>query len=308
MSRHIYIAGFVQERKTEKNKNLLFPGSVDIRNSSLERQSKKIMIQVRYVTTKLASDRGKFISIVSVIILLLLTISPLEGKEQFPPSQGAVNDFARVIPSPYVNQMESLAREVLEKTGTSVVIATMETIGDNDPDDYANRLYESWGVGKKGEDRGILIFLAVRERKIRIETGYGVEGILPDGLVGEILDRYAIPHLKAGDYGKGLANAMIAVSSVVAKDANVSLTGGPTIDKPITKRARRGGSLFPLLLLLLIMIPLLGTRQGRALLPLILLMFLMGGGRGGGGFGSFGGGFGGFGGGSSGGGGASRGF
>ena len=246
--------------------------------------------------------------IVSVVILVLLIVSPLEGKEKFPTPSGAVSDFAGVIPSPYVNQMESLAREVLEKTGTSVVVATMETIGDNDPDDYANRLYESWGVGKKGEDRGILIFLAVRERKIRIETGYGVEGILPDGLVGEILDRYVIPHLKAGDYGKGLANAMIAVSSVVAKDANVSLTGGPATDKPITKRARRGGSLFPLLLLLLIMIPLLGTRQGRAMLPLILLMFLMGGGRGGGGFGSFGGGFGGFGGGSSGGGGASRGF
>ncbi|MDI6777122.1 MAG: TPM domain-containing protein [Syntrophales bacterium] len=266
-------------------------------------------MKVRYVTTKSASDRGRFISMVSVIILLLLTVSSLEGKEKFPPPRGAVNDFAGVIPSPYVNQMESLAREVLEKTGTSVIVATMETIGDNDPDDYANQLYEVWGIGKKGEDKGVLIFLAVRERKIRIETGYGVEGILPDGLVGEILDRAVIPYLKTGDYGKGLTNAMIAVSSVVAKAADISLTGSPTISQPLTKRPRRGSSLFPLLLLLLIMIPLLGTRQGRALLPLLLLMFLSGGGRGGGGgFGSFGGGFGGFGGGSSGGGGAGRGF
>jgi len=126
--------------------------------------------------------------------------------------------------------------------------------------------------------------------------------------VGEILDKYATPLLKTGDYGKGLANAMIAVSSVVAKAADVSLTGSPAISQPVTKRARRGGSLFPLLLLLFIMIPLLGTRQGRAMLPLLLLMFLSGGGGRGGGFGSFGGGFGGFGGGSSGGGGASRGF
>ncbi|PIP05672.1 MAG: hypothetical protein CO012_04255 [Syntrophobacterales bacterium CG_4_8_14_3_um_filter_49_14] len=265
-------------------------------------------METNRIKIKLASDRGRFISIVSVIILLLLAISPLEGKEKFPPPSGAVNDFAGVIPSPYVNQMEALAREVLEKTGTSVVVATMETIGDNDPDDYANRLYEAWGIGKKGEDKGILIFLAVRERKIRIETGYGVEGILPDGLVGEILDKYATPLLKTGDYGKGLANAMIAVSSVVAKAADVSLTGSPAISQPVTKRARRGGSLFPLLLLLFIMIPLLGTRQGRAMLPLLLLMFLSGGGGRGGGFGSFGGGFGGFGGGSSGGGGASRGF
>ncbi|MFA4916639.1 MAG: TPM domain-containing protein [Syntrophales bacterium] len=232
----------------------------------------------------------------------------MEGKVKFPSPAGAVNDFAGVIPPPYVNQMESLAREVLEKTGTSIVVATMETIGDNDPDDSANRLYAAWGIGKKGADKGILIFLAVREKRIRIETGYGVEGILPDGLVGEILDRYAIPYLKAGDYGKGLTSAMVAVASVVAKDADVSLTGAPNISQPVTKRTKRGSSLFSLLLLLFIMIPLLGTRQGRAMLPLILLMFLSSGGRGGGGFGSFGGGFGGFGGGSSGGGGAGRGF
>jgi uncharacterized protein len=277
----------------------------------LGRQYKEIIImKAGYKTAKPASDQRKFISIVSVIILLFLAVSPLQGKEDFPSARGAVNDFAGVIPSPDVNQMESLAQEVLEKTGTAVVVATMETVGNNDPDGYANRLYSAWGIGKKGEDKGVLIFLAVKERKIRIETGYGVEGILPDGLVGEILDGYVTPYLKTGDYGKGLANAMAAVSSVIAKAADVSLTGSPSVSRPATKRVRRSGSLFPLLLLLLILIPLLATRQGRAMLPLLLLMFLSGGGRGGGGggFGSFGGGFGGFGGGSSGGGGAGRGF
>ncbi|MDO8785664.1 MAG: TPM domain-containing protein [Syntrophales bacterium] len=265
---------------------------------------------LRCPTVKSAPDRVGFISIASVIILALLSVSFLHGEENFPPPRGAVNDFAGVIPSPYVNQMESLAREVLEKTGTTVVVAAMETVGNDTPDDYANRLYSAWGIGKKGEDKGVLIFLAVKERKIRIETGYGVEGILPDGLVGEILDGYVTPYLKTGDYGKGLANAMIAVSSVIAKAADVSLTGNPAISQPATKRVRRSGSLFPLLLLLLlILIPLLATRQGRAMLPFLLLMFLSGGGRGGGGgFGSFGGGFGGFGGGSSGGGGGGRGF
>ena len=119
----------------------------------------------------------------------------------------------------------NLAREVLEKTGTAVVVATVETIGDNDPNDYANRLYQAWGIGKKGEDKGVLIFLAVKERRVRIETGYGVEGILPDGLTGEILDRYAIPRFREGDYGRGLAETMAAVSSVVAKAAGVTLTG-----------------------------------------------------------------------------------
>ena len=234
----------------------------------------------------------------------------LEGAVPFPAPRGAVNDFAGVIPSQYVGPMEALAREVLEKTGTAIVIATVETIGDNDPNDYANRLYQAWGIGKKGEDKGVLIFLAVKERRVRIETGYGVEGILPDGLVGEILDRYALPYFKEGQYGKGIAETMAAVASVVAKAAGVSLTGARQPEQRQVGTGNRPG-IFQWLLLLAALAFLLGTRQGRTLLPWILMLLMSGSGdrRGGGGFGGFGGGgFGGFGGGSSGGGGASRGF
>ena len=234
----------------------------------------------------------------------------LEGAVTFPAPRGAVNDFAGVIPSQYVGPMEALAREVLEKTGTAIVIATVETIGDNDPNDYANRLYQAWGIGKKGEDKGVLIFLAVKERRVRIETGYGVEGILPDGLVGEILDRFALPYFKEGQYGKGMAETMAAVSSVVAKAAGVALTGARPPEQQQVGTGR-GPGIFQLVLLLAALFFLLGTRQGRAMLPWILLLLMSGSGgrRSGDGFGGFGGGgFGGFGGGSSGGGGASRGF
>ncbi|MFZ4439626.1 MAG: TPM domain-containing protein, partial [Syntrophales bacterium] len=195
--------------------------------------------------------------------------------------------------------------------------ATVKTVGENDPNDYANRLYQAWGIGKKGEDKGILIFLAVKEKRVRIETGYGVEGILPDGLVGEILDRYAIPAFKSGDYGKGLSDTMAAVSAVMAKEAGVSITGAkaPPQQKQQKKQieTERGiGGIGQILLLILAVFFLLGTRQGRALLPWLLFLLMSGGGggrRGGDGFGGFGGGgFGGFGGGSSGGGGAGRDF
>lgn len=232
-----------------------------------------------------------------------------EGAETFPAPRGAVNDFAGVIQAPYPGQMENIAREVLEKTGTAIVVATVETIGDNDPNDYANRLYRAWGVGKKGEDKGVLIFLAVKERRVRIETGYGVEGILPDGLAGEILDRYAIPSFKEGDYGRGLSETMTAVSSVVAKAAGVALAGARRPEQRPVRTERKMGFI-QLLLLLAAAFFLLGTRQGRAMLPWLLLLMMSGSGgrRGGDGFGGFGGGFGGFGGGASGGGGASRGF
>jgi uncharacterized protein len=246
------------------------------------------------------------------IIILLLFFVPQSGMAQgFPRPKGAINDFAEIISPQYENSMYLLAREVLQKTGTTIVVATLKTIDDNDPADYANRLYESWGIGKKGEDKGVLIFLAVKERRVRIETGYGVEGILPDGLTGEILDRYAVPYLKKGDYDKGLLSTVAAVSSLIAKDAGVSLAGGVPVYNTRDPRTKPKANLFSLIFFFIILSLLLGTRRGRAMLPIILLMLMAGGrgsGRGGGSFGGFGGGFGGFGGGMSGGGGAGRGF
>jgi len=244
-----------------------------------------------------------------IILLLHCFLLTSAGSETFPKPRGAVNDYAEVIAPQYERPMDLLAREVLQKTGTSVVVVTMKSIEDNDPADYANRLYEAWGIGKKREDKGVLILLALEERKVRIETGYGTEGILPDGLVGEILDTYVVPYLKKGNYDKGMSNALVAVSSVIAKDAEISLTGSSTnyqTKKKIKEKPRI--NLFSVILFFIVLTMLLGTRRGRTILPFILLMLLAGGRGGGGSFGGFGGGFGGFGGGLSGGGGAGRGF
>ncbi|MBN1614955.1 MAG: TPM domain-containing protein, partial [Deltaproteobacteria bacterium] len=237
------------------------------------------------------------LSILALFILLAVFAGSLRGSETLPSPRGAVNDFAQVIPEPYARNMENRARELLEKTGTSIVVATLPSIGDEDPAEYANRLYGHWGIGKKGEDKGVLILLALQERRIRIETGYGVEGILPDGLVGAILDRDVVPHLKEGDYGRALDNAVETLSAIVAEDARVNLGASPQAERtqPARRRPAKSWSLLNLVLFILVLIPLLGTRQGRAMIPWIMLMML-GGGRGGG-FGGFGGGgFGGFGG------------
>lgn len=262
-------------------------------------------------------DRLKrFILTNLLIVAFLLTafsILQVHAKDAFPSPRGAVNDFAGVIPADEAAGMENLSREVLEKTGTSLVTVTIETLGDHDIEEYANELYQAWGIGKKGEDKGVLILLALKERKFRIETGYGVEGILPDGFVGEIRDQYALPFLRRGEYGKGVTNTLVAVANVIARDKGISLTGNPAPQRTRPYRTSRGPGMLQLVILMLILIPLLGTRQGRAMLPWLLLLFISGGRGGGrdggdGGFGGFGGGFGGFGGGMSGGGGASGSF
>jgi uncharacterized protein len=251
----------------------------------------------------------KIVLLLFAFVFLLLASNIQAAEDVFPKPKGAINDFAGVIPDKYLMSMENIATEIFDKTQTAIVVATMPSIGDNELNDYANSLYQAWGIGKKGEDKGVLIFLTIKERKIRIETGYGVEGILPDGLTGEILDSYAVPNFKNGDYGKGLYETLIAIAIVVAKDANVTIGAKEPPPKRATTRYELGIGSYIILFLAIAF--LLGTRQGRAMLPWILLLMMSGGGsrRGSGSFGGgFGGGFGGFGGGMSGGGGSSRGF
>jgi uncharacterized protein len=245
---------------------------------------------------------------VAALFLLVAFYSPVFA--DYPSHRGtALNDFAGVVDRDHAAKIETLSREVLEKTGTSIVVVTMQAIGENeDINRYVNGLYTAWGIGTKGEDRGLLIFLAMEERRVRIETGYGVEGILPDGLVGEILDDYVVPYLQSGEVGRALYNAVYACGAYVAHDAGVELTGVSSSTR--TRSAPENGNVnWPGLIFLLIAATvLLGTKQGRRMLPWILLLLLTSG-RGGGGMGGgFGGGFGGFGGGMSGGGGAGRGF
>jgi uncharacterized protein len=244
-----------------------------------------------------------------VALVLALAGGPARAADKYPPSQGtAVNDFAHVIDPANAAKMEGLSREILEKTGAAVVVVTVPELGPGEEiTQYVNGLYQAWGIGKKGEDKGVLIFLAVKERKIRIETGYGVEDVLTDGIVGEILDRFVIPHLKAGDTGKGLANAVFACGVYLANAAGVTLSESYPPYRPKSQPKNTGFNLAGLILFLIAAAVLLGTRQGRQILPWILLLLVSGSGRGGGG-GGFGGGFGGFGGGMSGGGGAGRDF
>jgi len=259
-------------------------------------------------------DWSRNVPVVLLTILTALFISGSSGAQDAIPSpRGAVNDFAGVMSAGDVARTEALAREVLEKTGAAVVVATFSAIGGHDIQEYANRLYSFWGIGKRGQDRGVLIVLVLQERTIWIETGYGVEGVLPDGRVGEILDQKVLPYLKRGEYSRGLASSVEAISGVLAEEAGVTLTDRPEAGRPVGRAAgqRSGGAgSWFLILFILLLLLLMGTRKGREIDP---LLFSGARRRAGGdgdfeGFESFGGGFGGFGGGSSGGGGAGRHF
>jgi uncharacterized protein len=258
----------------------------------------------------LLSNMKKLTFLFLFVFALLMAPPASLSQDSFPKPKGLVNDFANVIPQAYEQTIMELTTELLNKTGIPVVLVTMPDIGGADYTEYANRLYEAWGIGKEGEDKGVLIFVTVKERKMRIEVGYGLEGILPDGRAGEIRDRYITPYLKNDQFGEGLLSGALAVSQIIAKDAGVQLTGHAPVKAPKKRRSRF--SLFPLILIAFLMF---GSRRRTGSWMFFLPLLLGGGGYGsrssggfGGSFGGFGGGFGGFGGGMSGGGGAGGGF
>ncbi|MBN2202393.1 TPM domain-containing protein [bacterium] len=243
------------------------------------------------------------------ILFLCLSARLAAAVPDFPKPRGAVNDFAGVIDGESARRIESLSGELQEKTGVALVVAAVDSMSGLTVEEYANRLYAAWGVGGRELDEGALILLAVKERKVRIETGYGLEGLFPDGKAGRILDRDVLPEFREGRYGAGFYAGIRTMAEDVAEEKGVTLDGSDSRRRSGGDSGSECGGTLMFLLFILLMI----LTRGK-ILGWILLGSMFGGGRGGGwsggGFGGGfgGGGFGGFGGGGSGGGGASRGF
>jgi len=143
--------------------------------------------------------------------------------QDIPAPVGWVNDFANVITGEFKEKLNALIGEVEQKTSSEIAVVTVDSISPYGEIEYARLLFDNWKPGKKGKDNGALVLLAIKERRWRIETGYGIEGILPDGLCGEIGRNYMVPYFKQGKYSQGLYQGVIRIAQVLAGNANVSL-------------------------------------------------------------------------------------
>lgn len=252
-------------------------------------------------------------------LLLSLTASAQELNSLTP--QGYVSDFANVLTPADRQGIETYAGRLEQVTGVQMALVTINSLKDQPIEDAANSLFRRWGIGKKGKDEGLLLLLAVQDHKDRIEVGYGLEPILPDGFVGSVL-RAMSPSLKQGDYNQALLTATEEMGSRIALAKGVTLDFTPARQPRLDTRPQRGsgGIPWPFIIIGLFLLFGLFNRGGRGgggggfLTGMILGNVLGSSNRrwgGGGGFGGYdsggggGGGFGGFGGGDSGGGGAS---
>ncbi|MCL4402762.1 MAG: TPM domain-containing protein [Acidobacteria bacterium] len=229
--------------------------------------------------------------------------------------QGYVSDFAGVVDPASRAQLERYAAATERATGAQMAFVTVATLEGEPIEDVANTIFRAWGVGRKGKDEGALVLLVVADRRMRMEVGYGLEPIIPDGFAGSVL-RQMRPALRAGRYGEALMAAAQTIGGRIAQAKGVTI-GAPSLryEKPAPVES------VPWVWLVLagfLLVWFLGARRrgavasgGGGFLPGFLLGDIAGratwGGRSGGGFGGYDSGdsFGGFGGGDSGGGGAS---
>jgi len=159
--------------------------------------------------------------VISLSLVIMLAFSA--GAEiSFPSYSGFVNDYAGALSSGERSRIEALCRDLEAKTSAELAVVVVKTVQPLDPKMYAVKLFEKWGIGKKGVDNGILLLLAMEERRVEIEVGYGLEGVITDSKAGRILDDYVVPYFKKGQFNKGLYNGAAAISKEIITSKGAS--------------------------------------------------------------------------------------
>ena len=157
-----------------------------------------------------------------VCSVLLIWVNGVSAQAPFPAPAGYVNDFARVLDPSSRRELETLLRDTEQRTSAEVVLVTVTSLNGMSVEEYANRLFQQWGIGNKREDNGVLVLVAPSERQMRIEVGYGLEPVLPDGLAGQIIRDEFLPKFREGDFATGIDAGLRRV--VVLVEAHHVLT------------------------------------------------------------------------------------
>jgi len=147
----------------------------------------------------------------------LLTSGLLFAQGDFPKPVGRVNDFAGVLDASVEAELDQLLADLERKTSSEVAVAVVKSLDGRSVEEYANRLFKAWGVGQAKQDNGVLVVVAPTEREMRIEVGYGLEGVLPDGLAGQIIREQFTPRFRDDDYPGGIRDGVRRIAEVVER-------------------------------------------------------------------------------------------
>jgi len=251
----------------------------------------------------------KFITFLFILSLFLLP-EPFSHAISIPENpDNHVVDLAGIVDNPTEAKLNQYLKELEQKTTTQIAILTIKSLEGESIEDFSITVaHDKWKLGQKGKDNGILLLVSLKDKKYRIEIGYGLEGVIPDSLAGSIGRSYLVPFFRKGDYSNGIYTASVALANEIATDSGVKITGMPQLRRAVQNTGEdRSVGIFGKLVSLVFIIILVIFFIKNPKLFLMLLLFSSMGGRsggwgGGGGFGrggGFGGGGGGFGGGGA---------
>jgi hypothetical protein len=165
----------------------------------------------------------------ALALLALATVRPLDARAQapVPAPNGPVNDFANILDDATEARLRALIEGVERDTTAEIAVATVPSLDGSAVEEVATRYFNTWGVGQKALNNGVLLLVAPNEREVRIEVGYGLEPILPDGLAGEIIRKTVLPKFKDGDYPGGITATPCGVCPACTDIDSGARRGGP---------------------------------------------------------------------------------
>lgn len=266
--------------------------------------------------------------IFGLAIWSITTINVATGKDSFPVLSGRVVDNAHLLSASTLDKMTRELAALERQTGDQIVVATLSTLSGYDIETYSNTLFRRWALGQKQMNNGVLLLVAPTERQVRIEAGYGLEGVLTDALSAVIINTLILPNFREGKFENGIVEGVAAIKDILTgskADFDDRVKAHLQIEHEKLKQQQKQEMItnvaafiiFVIFVVLPILASIFGTKVGPRRyrwLGIVFVLWFLGSGKGGfggglgggfgGGSGGFGGGFGG-GGGSSGGGGAS---
>lgn len=153
---------------------------------------------------------------VGLLLMLLCLLAPMAHAQSFPKLSGQVVDAANLLSSPQEATLMARLASIETRTGRQVVVATIPDLQGYDIADYGYRLGRAWGIGAKETNDGALLIVAPNDRKVRIEVGYGLEGILTDAMSSRIIREDITPRFKAGDMAGGIQAGVDRIGALLA--------------------------------------------------------------------------------------------